>query len=166
MILLIHYCTLFPPAHTPGPVQKLKQLVIVDLGFPVWCGEELRGGEEGNKPTQNARVQHWSFVWLDSNVCLFSAQGVNGAFMFPSGLGQDTATEKNNCLNPKLFNSQRLFQKKIPAGKRDLCDIRQPKYLPARPFALGEHTRWERSVSPSTNGGGREVFLKEQTAQS
>lgn len=58
----VQYCTLFPPALTPGPVQKLKQLVIVDLGFPVWCGEELRGGEEGNKPTQNARVQHWSFV--------------------------------------------------------------------------------------------------------
>lgn len=70
---------------------------------------------------------------------VFSVLRVNGVFMSLSGLGQDTDTEKNNCLNPKL-QSKAVSEKQFPQ-ERDLCDVRQPKSLPASPFALGEHAR-------------------------
>lgn len=144
MTLLIQYCTFFPWTLIPQPVQKLKQVVIVDLGFLFGVGKNQGMARKGTKSIPSTRVsspKHQSCICLQSNVCLLSAQGVNGAFMSLSGLGQDTNKEKNNCLNLKLFNSQRLFQKHNSSRMRDLYDIRQLKSLPARPFALVEHVR-------------------------
>lgn len=110
-----------------------------------------RGGETNPKPHGPALG-----LCLGSSICLFKAQEVNRAFISLSGLGQDTTTEKNSCLNPRLFDSQWLFHKNYSSRKGRCCDIRQPKCLPARPFALGEHAGSERTVSASTSAGTSE----------
>lgn len=114
---LWQFCTFLPWALTPPPVQKFKQVVIVDLGFLFGVRKNQGVGRKGTKRTPNTRVQPWSCICLECSVCLFSAQRVSGVFMFLSGLGHDTDAEKNNCLNPNLLNSRRLFQKNNPSRK-------------------------------------------------
>lgn len=71
-----------------------------------------RGGGTNPKPHGLALG-----LCLGSSICLFKAQGVNRAFISLNGLGQDTTTEKNSCLNPRLFNSQWLFHKNYSSRK-------------------------------------------------
>lgn len=147
--LLVQFCPFSWPL-TPESDQKQRQLGIVDLGFPVSWEEkpETREKEGGSKPHGPALG-----LCLDSNLCLFRAQEVNRAFISLSGLGQDTTTEKTVAWIPDYLTVKGFFINIIPPGKGDFCDIRQPKCLPARPFALGEHAGSERSVSSSTSGG-------------
>lgn len=152
---------LLPLGPLPGPVQNHKHLVIVDLGFSVWCEEELSGGRrEQNQP----KTPHSSPGALSqSTVCLFTAQGVNGAFMSLSGLGQNTTTEKNNCLNPKLFNSQRLFQKNN-SSRKEICVTSGSRsvFLPG-PLLWMNMLDERGQCPPAPMEGSVTVFLKEQT---
>lgn len=73
--------------------------------------------EEGNQTNPEHPGPAWE-PFLSGFQCVsFRAQGVNEVFISPSGLGQDTTTEKNSCLNPRLFNSQRLFHKNNSSRK-------------------------------------------------
>lgn len=122
-----------PWALTTPPVQELEHLVIVHrVSCLVWGRIKRWGGKEQNQP--GAPESSSGAVSVYSPVDVLSELRVRGASMSLSGLGQDTNTEKNSCSNPKLFNKGR-FRKTITPGKGDVCDIRQPKSLPARPCA-------------------------------
>lgn len=124
-------------------------------------GKESRGWEEGNRT--NPEHQILALELCLSPVCLFTAQGVNGAFMSLSGLGQDTTTEKNNCLNPKLFNSQRLFQKSN-SSRKEICVTSgsQSVFLPG-PLLWVNMLDERGQCPPAPVEGSVTVFLKEQT---
>lgn len=95
----------------------------------------MRNGRTGTKATPDARpALEQGLSWVQSRS--FQSLGIGAAFMSPSGLGQDTTTEENNHLNPRLSSSQRLFQKNGSSREERFVWLQMAERLPASPLAL------------------------------